>query len=158
MTRLSLFFVLVDCLFAFTESSNTGIPGGLEQPGIGNVTECKQACVFNQSCVGIDWSPNNGPGHQCYLHSTTGTRFIWMGVFHYDLDTSVCNPPIGNQYLVLPRVTSSIYLSINTFTHPSIHLSIRPSIHPSIHPCIHQSLHSSTHSFLSPCNHPSIHS
>lgn len=111
----------VDCLFAFTESANTGIPGGWEQPGINNnVTDCKRACVMNQTCVGIDWNPSNGQWHQCYLHVATGPRFIWNGVIHYDLDRSVCsaNPPNGlttaTTVLTAPSGTCRWYRSPNS--------------------------------------------
>ena len=70
--------------------------GGGEASTAPTLEDCQQACEKKQTCVGIDWSPDEVSARkQCYLlqqHAYYGYYALSKGVVHYDLTrTAPCD-------------------------------------------------------------------
>jgi len=66
---------------------NTHVRGGVASSAT-ELTDCKQVCLQNASCMRLDWMQTNAVGQRCWIHghwSSSETRRSAQDLMHYEL-------------------------------------------------------------------------
>ena len=78
-------FPLGECVPSFSMANDTNALGGVMQQGIADLDACKQACVDDVNCRGLDADYNNNR-FACWLHfGSIGNTQSAQGVYHMAL-------------------------------------------------------------------------
>jgi len=98
---ICVFMLFSGCFKSWSSVANTNTPGGISNVA-DSLYACKVACLMYNGCNGVDWTPSNTVGSQCYLSGSWNTgrnNGGATGTTHYDIvQTGSCTSGSRNRF------------------------------------------------------------